>query len=141
MQHRRLPAPGKLRRVASDPIRKVTPGERVPGAATPGMNREQAFATEAMWAGLVRTDVGMISGWHHHGGHDSVIYVLTGVMRMESGPGGEQVLEAGPGDFLHVPPGAVHRESNPTDEEARIVVFRSGVGPVVTNVDGPDDAP
>ena len=126
--------------MASEPIRKVTPGERVPGAATPGMNREQAFATEAMWAGLVRTEVGMISGWHHHGEHDSVIYVLTGVMKMESGPGGEQVLEAGPGDFLHVPPGAVHRESNPTDEEARIVVFRSGLGPVVINVDGPDGA-
>jgi len=59
-------------------------------------------------------------------------------MRMESGPGGTEVLDAGPGDFLHVPPHAVHRESNPTEKEARIVVFRAGIGPVVLNTDGPE---
>jgi uncharacterized RmlC-like cupin family protein len=131
---------GKLNHVAAEPIRKVAPEERVPGAVTPGMNREEAFNTGDVWAGFVRTDVGMMSGWHHHGEHDSVIYVLSGSMRMESGPGGADVLEAGPGDFLHVPAGAVHRESNPAGEEARIVVFRSGTGPVVINVDGPDSA-
>jgi uncharacterized RmlC-like cupin family protein len=102
------------------------------------MIREEALATEEMWAGLVRTEGRMISGWHHHGDHDSVIYILTGMMRMESGLRGAEMLEAGPGDFLHVPPGAVHRESNPTDQEARIVVFRAGTGPVVINTDGPE---
>ena len=102
------------------------------------MAREEALATGSMWAGLVRTEAGMVSAWHHHGDHDSVIYVLDGAMRMESGPGGTEVLDAEPGDFLHVPPGAVHRESNPTDQEARIVVFRSGTGPVVINTDEPD---
>jgi uncharacterized RmlC-like cupin family protein len=102
------------------------------------MIREEALATGNIWAGLVRTEVGMVSGWHHHGEYDSVIYVLTGVMKMESGPGGTETLEAGAGDFLHVPPGAVHRESNPAAREARIVVFRAGTGPVVINTEGPE---
>jgi hypothetical protein len=33
---------------------------------------------------------------------------------------------------------AVHREGNPADEEARIVVVRSGSGESVFNVDGPE---
>ena len=57
---------------------------------------------------------------------------------MESGPDGRDVVEAQPGDFVHIPRNAIHRESNPSDEEGRIVVFRSGTRPVVTNVDGPD---
>ena len=38
-------------------------------------------------------------------------------------------------DFLYVAPGAVHRESNPSDEECRIVVVRSGSGEPVFNVE------
>jgi hypothetical protein len=35
-------------------------------------------------------------------------------LRMGSGrPGGSAVVEAGPGDFLHVPKGAIHREGQP----------------------------
>src|SRR5437867_180170 len=92
------------------------------------MTREEAVATERLWAGVARTEAGMASGWHHHGDFDSTIYVLSGALRMEFGQGGAEVLEAGPGDFLHVAPGAVHRESNPSDEECRIVVVGSGSG-------------
>jgi uncharacterized RmlC-like cupin family protein len=56
---------------------------------------------------------------------------------MESGPGGHEVIEAAAGDFLHVPAGAVHRESNPGDAESSIVVVRAGTGPTTVNVDGP----
>ncbi len=48
-----------------------------------------------------------------------------------------EVAEAGPGDFLHVPRGAIHREGNPGDEESRLVVVRAGHGPAVVNVDAP----
>ena len=41
------------------------------------------------------------------------------------------------GDFVHVPKGAIHRESNPDDNESRLVVVRAGRGPAVVNVDGP----
>ena len=56
---------------------------------------------------------------------------------MESGPGGADVIEAGPGDFFYVPPGAVHREGNPGDSEGHLIVVRAGSGPAVVNVDGP----
>jgi uncharacterized RmlC-like cupin family protein len=102
------------------------------------MIREEAVANEAMWAGLVRTAPGTMSGWHHHGRFESVIYVNSGTLVMEFGPGGRETLEAQPGDFLYVAPGAVHRESNPTAEESHIVVVRSGSGEAVINVDGPE---
>lgn len=122
---------------ASDPVSKVRPDERVEGHVTPGMVREEAIATEGMWAGFVRTDDGMTSGWHHHGDYDTSIYVVAGALRMECGPGGDTVVEAGPGDFLHVPKGAIHREGNPEDTESHLVVVRAGQGPAVTNVPGP----
>lgn len=123
--------------MADSPVRLVKPSERAPGASTPGMVREQALATDEMWAGFVTTDAGMMSGWHHHGDHETAIYVLSGAMRMEFGPGGGETLEARPGDFLYVPPHAVHRESNPSAEAGTAVVVRGGKGEVVVNVDGP----
>ena len=121
-------------------VRRVQPHERTEGPATAGMTREEAVATEAMWAGLVRTAPGMMSGWHHHGEFESVIYVITGAMVMEFGRGGRETLEAQRGDFLYVAPGAVHRESNPTQDESHIIVVRSGSGEAVINVDGPEAA-
>ena len=102
------------------------------------MVREEAIATDGMWAGYVRTAAGMVSGWHHHGAYETTIYVLSGGLRMEFGPAGGLTLEGGPGDFLYVAPGAIHRESNPTAIESQIVVVRSGTGNAVFNVEGPD---
>ena len=121
-------------------VRRIRPDERTEGPATAGMIREEAVATGSMWAGFVRTAPGMLSGWHHHGDFESVIYVATGALVMEFGPDGRETLEARPGDFLYVAPGAVHRESNPTAEESHIIVVRSGSGTPVFNVDGPEAA-
>lgn len=121
----------------ADPVVRIPEDERRAGAPTPGMRREEAIATAMTWAGLVHTDAGMLSGWHHHGEYESVIYVLTGRLRMESGPAGMSVVEAVPGDFLFVPCGAIHREGNPADVEGTAVVVRSGHGDPVVNVEGP----
>ena len=118
-------------------VRRITPQERTAGAPTPGMAREEAVATDHMWAGFVRTEAGMVSGWHHHGSYESTIYVLSGALVMDFGLGGSESLAAGPSDFIYVAPGAVHREGNPTDTESHIVVVRAGEGPPVINVDGP----
>ncbi|TMK84661.1 MAG: cupin domain-containing protein [Actinobacteria bacterium] len=122
----------------ADSVRLVRSNELVPGQPTPGMNRLEAFASGSLWAGMVRTEPGMVSGWHHHGDHHSIIHMVVGTMRMESGPGGGDVAEAGPGDFFHIPPMAIHRESNPGSDEASGVVVRFGTGDVVVNVDGPE---
>jgi uncharacterized RmlC-like cupin family protein len=119
-------------------VRRIGAGERRPIPGTPGMVREEAVAAGGLWAGLVRTAPGMASGWHHHGDLESVIYVLSGELRMEFGPGGRQSVEAGAGDFLLVAPHAVHREHNPLQEEGQLVVVRVGTGEPVFDVDGPE---
>jgi len=125
---------------AADLVRRIAPEERVAADPTPGVTREQAVVVEGMWSGLVRTDAGTTSGWHHHGKYDTSIYVASGSLRMECGPGGRVVVEAGPGDFVFVPKGAIHREGNPSDAESHLVVVRAGTGPTVRNVDGPAPA-
>ena len=104
---------------------------------TSGMTREVAIAKEGIWAAFVRTEPRMASGWHHHAAYETAIYVVKGRLRFEFGAGGSHSVEAGPGDFIHVPPGAVHRESNPGDSEGEIVVVRAGAGAPNVNVDGP----
>ncbi|MET0488945.1 MAG: cupin domain-containing protein [Acidimicrobiales bacterium] len=101
------------------------------------MERQQAVATDNMWSGLVRTEAGMMSGWHHHGEYETVIYVLTGLLRMEFGPSGSNTVEARPGDFLFVPKGVVHRESNLSAQPGDLIVVRAGQGESTLNVDGP----
>jgi uncharacterized RmlC-like cupin family protein len=120
-----------------DQILVVHPGDRKPGPSTPGMERHQAVATDGMWSGFVRTEASMVSGWHHHGSYETTIFVLTGALKMEFGPDGSTIVEAGPGDFVYVPKGVVHRESNPSAEPADIVVVRAGCGESTINVDGP----
>ena len=123
--------------VGPDPVRVVR-GDALPDAdPTSGMRRRIAFEVDGLWAGLVHTDPGAVSGWHHHGEHETTIYVVSGRLRLESGPGGSHVVEAGPGDFLRVPAGAVHRESNPADEPGRAVIVRCGSGDPTFNTDGP----
>src|SRR5437763_16943534 len=95
---------------AAEPVRHVPPTDRVEADPTPGMVRERAIDVQGLWAGLVRTEPGGASGWHHHGAYETSIYVAAGELRMQSGPGGDDVIDAKPGDFLHVPAGAIHRE-------------------------------
>ncbi|HVA73272.1 MAG TPA: cupin domain-containing protein [Acidimicrobiales bacterium] len=101
------------------------------------MIREKAIEVDGLWAGLVRTAPGMTSGWHHHGEYETSIYIAQGTLRMESGPGGSEVVEAVAGDFLHVPKHAIHREGNPGDQESHLIVVRAGQGTPTINVEGP----
>lgn len=121
-------------------VRIMAPDDRAHGPVTPGMDRQQAFATESMWSGFVRTEPGAMSGWHHHGEYETVFYVLTGRVRLEFGPGGSDAVQAGPGDFIYVPKGAVHREGNPSAEPSAGIVFRTGRGESTINVTGPAPA-
>src|SRR4051812_6614919 len=118
---------------SDDPVTRTTPSERVEADPTPGMRREAAAGADGLWAGFVTTEAGAASGWHHHGDHETAIYVVSGRLRMESGPAGGDVLEAGAGDFLHVPAHAVHREANPGEVRSELVVTRAGTGPVTVN--------
>jgi uncharacterized RmlC-like cupin family protein len=120
------------------PVRRVAAGETQPADPSPGMARERALEVPGLWAGLVRTVPGAVSGWHHHGDHETSLYVVAGAMRLEFGPGGGEAVEAGPGDFISVPAHVVHRESNPGAVESTAVIARAGAGAPTVNVDGPE---
>ncbi|TAJ20466.1 MAG: cupin domain-containing protein [Dehalococcoidia bacterium] len=126
----------------SDSVAHVAAAQRtVADPANPGVVREQAFAMEGLWAGIALTQPGMDSGWHHHGEYESVVFVLSGALRMESGPGGLSIVDAKAGDFLYVPAGAIHREQNTGDRESEVVVMRAGHGSATVNVHGPASIP
>lgn len=106
---------------------------------TSGMHRRGAMLGEDVHAVTVRTEPGMVSGWHHHGDHDTYGWVVSGRLRLEGGPDGTEVVDVGPGGFFHVPANTVHREGNPGDEEQVLIGVRTGRGPTVINVDGPPE--
>jgi uncharacterized RmlC-like cupin family protein len=122
---------------------RVIPGDQLdPNTAqTPGMNRAAAInfarvGAEKLWAGTVHIHAGAKTGAHHHGELESVIYVLKGRARMRWGDALEYVAEAGPGDFIYVPPFVPHQEINASDNEAlECVMVRSGGEAVVVNLD------
>lgn len=121
----------------AQPVVRIGGDELTPSDPTPGMSRSVAMHEAGMWTGVVDTEPGSVSGWHHHGDHETTLYVVEGRMRIESGPGGSVVVEGGPGDFLRVPAGAVHRESNPGGGTARAVIVRCGTGEPTVNVEAP----
>jgi uncharacterized RmlC-like cupin family protein len=101
---------------------------------TAGMTRAHAITANGLTSGTVTVGPGVMSGWHHHGTHETSIYVLRGTLHMEYAGG---AFDAREGDFIHVPPGAVHRESNPGSEPNLAVFSRAGSGTVTVNVEGP----
>ena len=111
---------------------------------TPGMTRAAAITAaragaEKLWAGTVVIDPDAKTGAHHHGPLESVIYVVSGRARMRWGERLEYVAEAGPHDFIYVPPYVPHQEINAEPAEPlSCVVVRSGQEPVVVNLDLPD---
>ena len=121
-----------------DEVTCVRAEDRHVADPTPGKVREQAIAADGLWSGLVRTEPGVTSGWHHHGEHHTSVYVVEGTVRIEYGPAGSRAVDAGPGDFLHIPKHVVHRESNVGSTPSQEVVTRSGTGPLSITVDGPE---
>ena len=115
---------------------------------TPGMTRAAAIThartgANKLWAGTVNIEPNAKTGAHHHGELESVIYVISGRARMRWGERLEFTAEAGPGDFIYVPPFVPHQEINASrDEILSCVLVRSGQDPVVVNLDiEPAEAP
>ncbi len=122
---------------------RVIPGDKLdPNTAqTPGMYRQAAInharvGAQKIWAGTVTIHANAKTGAHHHGELESVIYVVSGRARMRWGDNLEYVAEAGPGDFIYVPPYVPHQEINASaDNDLQCVLLRSGQDPVAVNLD------
>jgi uncharacterized RmlC-like cupin family protein len=125
-----------VRIVRSDELDLNTP-------QTPGMTRAAAIThttagANKLWAGTVTIHPNAKTGPHHHGKLESVIYVISGRARMRWGERLEFVAEAGPGDFIYVPPFVPHQEINGSeDKPLACVVVRNDQEPIVVNLDIP----
>jgi uncharacterized RmlC-like cupin family protein len=108
---------------------------------TPGMTRAAAITharagAEKLWAGTVVVDPDAKTSAHHHGELETVLYIVRGRARFRWGDHLEYFAEAGPGDFIFVPPFVPHQEMNASpDMPVEAVVVRSGQEPVVVNLD------
>jgi uncharacterized RmlC-like cupin family protein len=123
-------------------VRVVPAGELGEASATtPGMDRAVAIdrarmGAQKLWAGTVHIHANAKTGAHHHGPLESVIYVVSGRARMRWGEKLEFTAEAGPGDFIYVPPFVPHQEINAsTDETLSCVLVRSDSESVVVNLE------
>jgi uncharacterized RmlC-like cupin family protein len=108
---------------------------------TPGMTRAEAISharvgAQKLWAGTVVVHPDAKTGPHHHGELETVLYIIRGRARFRWGDHLEFVDEAGPGDFIYVPPYVPHQELNARrDQPVEAVVVRSGQEPIVINLD------
>src|SRR5258707_14345092 len=119
-------------------VKIVRAGELDPNTPqTPGMTRAAAIThartgASKLWAGTVVVQPDAKTGPHHHGELETVIYVVRGRARFRWGERLEFVDEAGPGDFVYVPPYVPHQELNArSDEPVEAVIVRNGQEPVV----------
>ena len=107
---------------------------------TPGMTRAAAIThartgASKLWAGTVVVQPDAKTGPHHHGELETVLCIVRGRARMRWGDRLEFSDEAGPGDFIYVPPYVPHQEINARpDVPCEAVVVRSGQDPVVVNL-------
>ena len=108
---------------------------------TPGMTRAAAVnramaGASKLWAGTATIHPNAKTGPHHHGELESIIYVVSGGARMRWGERLEFFADAGPGDFIYVPPFVPHQEINANPDQPLVcVVVRSDQEPVVVNLD------
>ena len=135
--HEHLPSPWQ-----HDGVRVIKAGQLDSNTAqTPGMSRSAAvnFArvgAQKLWAGTVTIHADAKTGAHHHGHLESVIYVVKGHARMRWGERLEFTAEAGPGDFIYVPPYVPHQEINASPTELlECVLCRSDGEAVAVNLD------
>ena len=107
---------------------------------TPGMFRQAAInharvGAQKLWAGTVTIAPNAKTGVHHHGALESVIFVVCGRARMRWGERLDFVAEAGPGDFIFIPPYVPHQEINADPAQPlECVLVRSDNEAVVVNI-------
>ncbi len=122
---------------------RVIPGDNLDSntAQTPGMDRKAAInfarvGAQKIWAGTVKIEPDAKTGAHHHGPLESVIYIVKGKARMRWGAHLEFMAEAGPGDFIYIPPYVPHQEINASPNETlECVLVRSDGEAVAINLD------
>ena len=108
---------------------------------TPGLLRLEAISerltgSQWIWMGYSLLQPGLVTGVHHHGDSETALFVLSGRGRWWVGEDLDQAREAGPGDFVFIPPNVVHYEENCSPDQAvEMIVARSTQEAIVVNLD------
>jgi uncharacterized RmlC-like cupin family protein len=133
---------GDTERWKHDGVRVIPGNQLDPNVpSTAGMDRKAAInfarvGAQKLWAGTVTIRPDAKTGAHHHGHLESIIYVVKGKARMRWGEHLQFTAEAGPGDFIFVPPYVPHQEINASrDEVLECVLVRSDGEAVAINLD------
>lgn len=118
----------------------IRAGELEKGPITPGQIRSKALGVGNLWVGECHvTALDRPSQWHHHKDFDSVMYMLSGRIRVDHGSKGEKSFELGQGDYAYFPRRVIHRcQILEGGDDVRYVFVRIGEGETLENVDGPD---
>ncbi|HEY2796203.1 MAG TPA: cupin domain-containing protein [Micromonosporaceae bacterium] len=107
---------------------------------TAGMSRHEAISgatvgSAKVWMGETHVAPRTASGDHHHGEAETAIYVVSGHPVFVFAEGATEVrIETEPGDYVFVPPFVPHREENPADEPAVVVIARISQEGIVVNL-------
>lgn len=117
----------------------VKADQLVDGPITPGQNRRKALEVGDLWVGQCHvTALDDPSQWHHHQDFDSVMYMLSGRIRVDFGENGDESFEIGEGDYAYFPRRAIHRcQILEGGDNVHYVFVRVGSGETVVNVDAP----
>lgn len=122
-------------------LRLIRPRNRnLRTAQTPGLRREAAIdknlaGARNLWMGFVVMDRGVACAPHHHGRSESGVYLLRGACRFRFGDKLEKSIDATQGDFVYVPPFAVHQEINLNRRKtAEFIVVRDSPTNIVVPV-------
>lgn len=121
-------------------ISSISPEDRVTLPGPPGAPfvRQQCFDDGHTWVGVVTTEPGAASPWHHHGEYDTFVFVLEGEAIVEYGEGGKEVAHLRADGTMHiVPKGLAHREVNTGSTPNKAIIMRVGTGPAVVPLQGP----
>ena len=109
----------------------MRPEEREVEIASGGMTRvagvsESLGGAKGIHLAVSTIPPGRASTPHHHVNCESAIYVVSGRGRFVTGKSMERSDEIGPGDFIYVPPGAVHQPVNDSASETmELIVARN----------------
>ncbi len=108
-----------------------------------GPGRATAFdfagaGSERTWVGRVSLKPGGITGAHHHGRHEVMVYVIGGRTEIRWGEGLRFAAEVGAGDLVYFSPHVPHQERNLSDREpVEFLVVRSDNERIAVALDFP----
>ena len=123
----------------------IRPDEREVDVASGNMTRlagvsEKLVGTTGIHLAVATIPPGCASSPHYHVNCESAIYVVKGRGRFLTGGRLERSQPIGPGDFIYVPPDAVHQPINDSPSETmELIVARNAPVEIVVEYE-PDKA-